>query len=87
MQIKKIQDDGKDGTGLIYITGKYPGLDPVKDIGKKLEVSGMVRVKDDAPYIEATYIEAKIIERYTTHFSLGRTEKVYNHAHLLQRNR
>ena len=82
MQIKKIQDDGKDETGLIYITGKYPGLDPVKDIGKKLEVSGMVRVKDDAPYIEA-----KIIERYTTHFSLGRTEKVYNHAHLLQRNR
>jgi hypothetical protein len=30
---------------------------------------------DDAPYIEAA------------HFSLGRTEKVYNHAHLLQRNR
>ena len=43
----------KDETGLIYVTGKSPGLDPVEDIGKKLEVSGMVRVKDDTPYIEA----------------------------------
>ena len=49
----------KDETGLIYVTGKSPGLDPVEDIGKKLEVSGMVRVKDDTPYIEA-----KIIKRF-----------------------
>ena len=49
----------RDETGLIYVTGKYPGLDPVEDIGKKLEVSGMVRVKDDVPYIEA-----KIIKRF-----------------------
>ena len=47
MQMKKSQEDGQDGTGLIYITGKYPGLEPGKDSGKKLEVSGIVRVKDD----------------------------------------
>ena len=43
----------KDDTGLIYVTGLLPGFDPVEDIGLILEVSGMVRVKEDIPYIIA----------------------------------
>ncbi len=43
-----------DATGAIYVTGKVlPGLDPVKDIGKKITVHGIVRVKDNQAYIEA----------------------------------
>jgi len=44
----------KDETGGIYITGRVsPGLDPVEDIGKKVTVYGVVRVKDNQAYIEA----------------------------------
>ncbi len=47
----------QDETGAIYITGKAPpGFDPVKDIGKKVTVHGIVRVKDDQAYIEAEII-------------------------------
>ncbi len=47
----------KDETGSIYITGKVsPGLDPVKDIGKKVTVQGTVRVKDSQAYIEAKIV-------------------------------
>jgi hypothetical protein len=42
---------------LIYVTGLLPGLDPVEDIGLILEVSGMVRVKEGEPYIEAKNIK------------------------------
>jgi len=47
----------KDETGLMYVTGKSPGLDPVEDIGKKLEVTGMVKVKNNTPYIEAKILK------------------------------
>ena len=44
----------KDETGGIYVTSKVsPGLDPTKDIGKRITVSGLVRVKDGQAYIEA----------------------------------
>ena len=43
----------KDDSGLIYVTGLLPGFDPVEAIGRILEVSGMVRVKEDIPYIIA----------------------------------
>ena len=44
----------KDETGSIYVTGKVsPGLDPVEDIGKKITVCGIVRLKDNQAYIEA----------------------------------
>ena len=47
----------KDDTGSIYVTGKVsPGLDPVKDIGKKITVDGIVRVKDSQAYIEAKIV-------------------------------
>ena len=47
----------KDGTGVIYVTGKVsPGLDPVDDRGKKITVHGTVRVKDNQAYIEAKII-------------------------------
>ena len=44
----------KDETGSIYVTGKVsPGLDPVEDIGEKITVYGIVRLKDNQAYIEA----------------------------------
>lgn len=47
----------KDETGSIYVTGKVsPRLDPVEDIGKKITVYGIVRVKDSQAYIEAKII-------------------------------
>ncbi len=47
----------KDETGSIYVAGKVsPGLDPAKDIGKKLTVDGIVRVKDSQAYIEAKIV-------------------------------
>ncbi len=46
-----------DETGAIYVTGKIsPGLDPVKDIGKKITVDGIVRVKNNQAYIEAKIV-------------------------------
>ncbi len=48
----------KDETGAIYVTGKVsPGLDPVDDRGKKITVSGVVKVKDGQAYIEAETIK------------------------------
>jgi hypothetical protein len=50
----------KDGTGWIYVTGKYPGLDPVADIGRPIEVQGKVKVTETGvPYIEANSIDVK----------------------------
>ena len=47
----------KDETGAIYVTGEVsPGLDPVEDIGTKITVNGIVRVKDNQSYIEAKII-------------------------------
>ena len=47
----------KDETGSIYVTGRVsPGLDPSEDIGKKITVSGVVKVKDGQAYIEAEKI-------------------------------
>ena len=48
----------KDATGAIYVTGKAPtGFDPQKDIGQKLTVQGIVRVKDGKAYIEAEIVK------------------------------
>lgn len=35
-----------DETGWIYVTGRYPGLDPAKDKGKKITVVGKVEAND-----------------------------------------
>ncbi len=43
----------KDGSGSIYVTGKTPALDPVKDIGKPVTVDGTVRIKGSQVYLEA----------------------------------
>jgi hypothetical protein len=49
----------KDLTGCIYVTGIYR-LDPVKDVGKKITVSGYVRVTDKGlPYIQGTNMSVK----------------------------
>ncbi len=45
-----------DGTGRIYVTGIFPNLNPIKDIGKNITVVGYVKVINEKPYIEATYI-------------------------------
>ena len=42
----------KNETGAIYVTGKLPGLDPVEDKGRMIQVTGIVRVKDGQVYIE-----------------------------------
>ncbi len=48
----------RDGTGIIYITGKSPGLDYPDDVGKRVIVTGFVRVTEsDIVYIEATNVE------------------------------
>lgn len=45
-----------DGTAAIYVSGMSAGnLDPYEDIGTKVEVIGIVKIKDKIPYIEATY--------------------------------
>lgn len=43
----------RDGTGWIYVTGEYPKLDPYEDIGHKVIVMGVVRIKNSKAYIEA----------------------------------
>jgi hypothetical protein len=48
----------RDGTGIIYVTGKSPGLDYPDDMGERVIVTGVVRVTEsDIVYIEATSIE------------------------------
>ena len=48
----------RDGTGIIYVTGKSPGLDYPDDIGERVIVTGVVRVTErDIVYIEATNVE------------------------------
>jgi len=48
----------RDGTGIIYVTGKSSGLDYPDDIGERVIVTGVVRVTErDIVYIEATSIE------------------------------
>ncbi len=50
----------KDETVGIYVTGKAPsGLDPVKDRGRKITVTGIVKVKDSQAYIEAKIIKVE----------------------------
>jgi len=46
-----------DGTGEIYGTGGAPGLDPVKDIGQMLTVTGIVKVTDGVLYLKAAEIQ------------------------------
>ncbi len=43
----------QDNSGSIYVTGELPGLKPYEDIGKPIQVEGVVRLKDGLPYIEA----------------------------------
>jgi len=45
-----------DGTGRIYVTGKLPGLDPVKDVGRNVTIVGYVKIANGKPYIEAVEI-------------------------------
>jgi hypothetical protein len=52
----------RDESGEIYVTGKLPRLDPVKDLGKPVKVKGVVRIGiNSRPYIEAE--ELVIIKR------------------------
>ncbi len=47
----------RDGTGIIYVTGKSSGLDQ-DDMGERVIVTGVVRVTErDIVYIEATSVE------------------------------
>lgn len=44
----------KDESGQIYVTGKFPNLDPYRDVGKNVTVVGYVEVtKDGRAYIRA----------------------------------
>lgn len=44
----------RDESGEIYVTGKLPGFDPVKDIGKNIKVKGVVKIdRNGRPYIDA----------------------------------
>lgn len=48
----------KDETGTIYVTGKPAShLDPYKDIGRKITVTGTFHLKGKIPYIKAIRIE------------------------------
>jgi hypothetical protein len=48
----------KDATGAIYVTGRAPsGFNPAGDVGKKVTVTGVVRVKNSQAYIEAESIK------------------------------
>ena len=51
----------RDSTGAIYVTGKCPGnLDPVKDIGNKIVVKGVIKIsKDGIPYVRAEEVKGK----------------------------
>ncbi|MFC1937826.1 hypothetical protein ACFLWY_04650 [Chloroflexota bacterium] len=42
----------QDASGSIYVTGSSMGLRYPDDVGKIVTVSGIVRLKDDQPYIE-----------------------------------
>lgn len=47
-----------DGTGSIYVTGAAPTLDPTRDMGQSVRVTGTLRhTKDGRPYLEATRAE------------------------------
>jgi len=51
----------RDNSGAIYVTGKCPEtLDPVRDIGTKIVVKGVVKLsKDGVPYIKAKEVIVK----------------------------
>jgi hypothetical protein len=46
----------KDKTGAIFVTGLYAGLDPTKDVGVGLIVSGIVHLLEGAPYLESKIV-------------------------------
>jgi hypothetical protein len=48
----------EDGTGAIYVTGRRPpGLDPLADVGRRLQVWGTVKVNPQGvPYIEVARV-------------------------------
>ena len=47
----------KDESGQIYVTGKFPNLDPYRDVGKNITVVGYVELtKDGRVYIRAVNI-------------------------------
>ncbi len=48
----------REGTDIIYVTGKSSGLDYPDDIGERVIVTGVVRVTEsDIVYVEATSVE------------------------------
>ncbi|NMX21542.1 hypothetical protein C5S30_03735 [ANME-1 cluster archaeon GoMg4] len=47
----------KDDTGWIYVTGRSPRLDPIKDIGTPIFVVGTVEIKNSNVYIWAQDIK------------------------------
>ena len=75
----------KDKTGLIYVTGKSPGLDPVEDIGKKLEVTGYITGYSQSK----RYCHVNENKDTRLIFPKAWLEKVHKspHAHLLQHNK
>ena len=47
----------RDETGTIYVTGKSPGLDPHRDVGKGIVVTGTLHLKGEIAYIKVKEIE------------------------------
>ncbi len=54
----------KDETGSIYVTGVYPDLDPFKDVGASLIVSGNVVVIEKGPLIRGKIVTLIGASRY-----------------------
>lgn len=49
-----------DGTGVLYVTGARPPLDPRDDVGARVRLTGYVRrTRAGQPYIEATRVEVR----------------------------
>jgi len=46
----------KDETGAIFVSGSYAGLDPTKDVGVGLIVSGIVHLIKGSPYLESRIV-------------------------------
>ena len=48
----------RDWTGSIYVTGMPPALDFSEDLGKRVSVTGMVKITESGEiYIEASSVE------------------------------
>lgn len=56
----------QDETGQIYVTGKSPNLDPIKNVGTNIMVVGYVEVTADGrPYVNATDVKVLVLPTTT----------------------